>query len=239
MQFELKTFENGTVSVLDHEFGETMHSIIGPTQEARQVYLEQAQIQERFLRSGHSPLVIFDVGLGIGTNALACLNLIDQGFQKRDLHLVSFEINPLGLEFALQHPHQFPFIQDKVKILTSLLENKYVSLKMKSGFNLQWDLILGDFRKTIFQAPSPEVIFYDFYSPKICPELWNLSTFKKCFQATAVRRKAGLSTFLCTYTTSTAARTALMLAGFYVGKGISTGWKIGNFCSIHICRRSE
>lgn len=225
MQFELKTFENGTVSVWDHHFGETMHSLIGPDQEAQIVYLQQSQIKERLSKSQPEPLVVYDIGLGIGTNALACLDLFIQMQPKRDLQLFSFESNPLGLKFALQHPTQFPYLQKYTSWLSDLLNENQIHFKTPSGQEFFWQLFVGDFRDLVTKTTAPEVVFYDLYSPKSCPELWNLQTFELVFKSTEARRSIGQDTFLCTYCASTAVRTAMLLAGFHVGHGISTEGK--------------
>ena len=48
MQYQIKIFPNGQASLLDLEAGETMHSTIGPWQEALGVYVEPSRLEERF-----------------------------------------------------------------------------------------------------------------------------------------------------------------------------------------------
>jgi queuine tRNA-ribosyltransferase len=70
------------------------------------------------------------------------------------------------------------------------------------------------------------VIFYDFYSPR-SPDsaLWGYASFARLWQACARRRAAGFATTLCTYSSATPVRAAMMLAGFSVGAGASTSEK--------------
>ena len=79
----------------------------------------------------------------------------------------------------------------------------------------------GDFLETIGQAPAPpDLIFYDMFSSKTHGEQWTLEIFRRLFDACAER-----ATELFTYTCSTAARAALLAAGFFVAKGRPAGVK--------------
>jgi queuine tRNA-ribosyltransferase len=222
MSFEIQTFRNGSASILDLKYGETMHSQIGPQEEANKVYLEQAELEKRLLQDRGNSLVLFDVGLGMGTNALASIELFLGSRAQRNLHIVSFENNLSGIQFALQNTDQLPFIKRYLELVQTLLTQKTVTLRSPFGTQIYWELKEGDFRNHVLNCPSPEVIFYDFYSPRACPDLWSLSTFKLVYQSTAAQRAKGDNTFLCTYSSSTSVRSALVLAGFNVGHGNST-----------------
>ena len=74
------------------------------------------------------------------------------------------------------------------------------------------------------QAPfPPDLIFYDMFSSKTHGEQWTLEIFRRLFDACA-----GRATELFTYTRSTAARAALLAAGFFVAKGRSGRRQRGN-----------
>jgi queuine tRNA-ribosyltransferase len=79
----------------------------------------------------------------------------------------------------------------------------------------------GYFPATIQNAPEPpDLIFYDMFSSNTCPEQWKLETFERLFAACR-----GRAVELFTYTCSTAARVALLAAGFYVARGRNAGEK--------------
>jgi queuine tRNA-ribosyltransferase len=84
-----------------------------------------------------------------------------------------------------------------------------------------WTLIRGDFPETLSaDLPRPDIIFYDMFSGKSCPEAWTAQTFQK------LRLACGDGpSELFTYTCSTASRSAMLAAGFHVAKGCSTGAK--------------
>jgi queuine tRNA-ribosyltransferase len=217
---EVHVFENGTASIKSLEAGETMHSQVGPDEEARQVYLAQTRLAERLsLAEGARPLVLFDIGMGIASNALAAIELAQTMNPRRPLHIVSFENTLEGLELSLQEPNRFP-LQARYR---ELLEVLMRARNWKSA-DVTWELRFGDFQSQEL-TPEPEVIFYDFYSPKAVPGLWTSQNFKRLFSACENRRSSGQPTVLATYSAATFVRSALLLAGFYVGYGAKTSLK--------------
>ncbi|HLZ98023.1 MAG TPA: tRNA guanosine(34) transglycosylase Tgt [Steroidobacteraceae bacterium] len=58
--------------------GELMHSINDPAEEARSLYVEQSRLLERLTESGAPPLVVWDVGLGAATNAMAAIRAVEE-----------------------------------------------------------------------------------------------------------------------------------------------------------------
>jgi hypothetical protein len=92
------------------------------------------------------------------------------------------------------------------------------------GSELRWDLYLSDFPALLARPgplPAPNAIFFDPYSPAVNPEMWTL----ELFGALHARLSNETPCLLTTYTRSTAVRVTLLLAGFYVGLGHSTGEK--------------
>jgi hypothetical protein len=87
----------------------------------------------------------------------------------------------------------------------------------------QWDLRHGNFLSLIDQEKIfPELIFHDPYSPKLNPEMWSYTCFKKLFH---LCDKSEKSTHLLTYSRATPVRVALLISGFFVGAGASSGLK--------------
>lgn len=232
MKHRLEQFPNGSFSVRPvpqsgAEKTQAMHSFIGPWEEAQQIYIRQSQLTDK-LRSPltNAPLVLYDIGMGIAANALAAIECFEATFnhhphQTRPLHIISFENDLDGLRFALEHQTSFPFIARNEKRLQSLIQNHEVIFTFQWS-TFHWTLISGDFLSVDLRALAPpELIFYDFYSPAIHPELWGYQAFEKLFsQARLVP-----SCELWTYCSSTAARAAMLLAGFYVGVGQPTAVK--------------
>ena len=204
--------------IRDTVSGEVMHSVNDPAEEARSLYVEQSRLTERLEEDDESPLVVWDVGLGAAANAMAAIQAVeamDPARRRRQMKLVSFENDLDSLRLALRHPMWFKHLQHGAPH-TLLVENHWQSA---SGA-VEWTLMAGDFALLKFEAPTPDLIFFDPFSFKADSELWTLAAF---------RELAGLCegkhTELFTYTYSTQVRAAMLAAGFHVAKGRATGPK--------------
>ncbi|CAK9250202.1 unnamed protein product [Sphagnum jensenii] len=196
-----------------------MHSTLGPDAEAQSIYIDQSNLKARLKLPIPDTLVLYDLGMGIATNSLAALELAKNALDSRPLHIVSFENDLEGLELALSSPMLFPRQAKSAEILRSLMkDHRWNSLDSK----INWTLRLGCFEKQPL-TEAPEIIFYDFYSPRSTPELWTYRHFHRLFRAANLN--STLPTILTTYSAATSARSALLLAGFHVGRGVSTSLK--------------
>lgn len=72
----------------------------------------------------------------------------------------------------------------------------------------------------VLGAP-PHAILFDAFSPARNPAMWTLALFENLFRLLDPSRPCALTT----YSRSTMVRTALLLAGFFVGRGRPTGMK--------------
>ncbi|TAK96246.1 MAG: hypothetical protein EPO07_14730, partial [Verrucomicrobia bacterium] len=69
--------------------------------------------------------------------------------------------------------------------------------------------------------PPPHAIMFDAFSPAKNPAMWTLPLFTNLFRALDPQRPCALTT----YSRSTMLRVTLLLAGFFVGRGVPTGLK--------------
>ena len=191
--------------------------MIGPWDEANAIYVEQGGVERRLRTRTEKWLVVWDVGMGIAANALATFAVAERLHRERTLArklvIVSFEKELDGLRTALASRELFPFIQAYWRVIDELLARKVFTCDFA-----EWRFHEGSFFDHFSEAPRPELVYYDFFSPKSAPELWTLAVFR--------RLRALDLPILLTYTTSTAVRSALLLAGFNVGHGISTDAKL-------------
>ncbi len=184
--------------------GQLMHSQVGPWREANQVYVDQSD-----LSSGTEPFVLYDVGMGTAANALA---LIARWDRTRPIRIVSFEKFPESLEMALSLESEFDFLKPWSGLMRELLDKGQVHFE-----NIGWNLVTDDFLQCDFSRfPRPDLVYFDFYSPAVCPELWTTEVFSRVRDA---RR-------LVTYASNKSVRVAMLLAGLYVGKGRATSMKL-------------
>ena len=212
--------KDGFGSIVHRSSGETMHSVTAPEIEARRLYLDQSDLIAK-LRS--RPITLWDVGLGAAANAMSAVHAViaareaarasDPTTQLHPLHIVSFErdLDPLKLASSLTQFFKY-------------LRHPAPAAILKQGRwereGITWDLLQGDFLDVIEKAPAPDVIFYDPFSPKTDSPLWTLDCFRRVRAACGERDSE-----LFTYSNSTAVRAALLLAGFFVAPGASTGPK--------------
>jgi tRNA U34 5-methylaminomethyl-2-thiouridine-forming methyltransferase MnmC len=210
----------GVSSIQNLENNEVMHNPLGPWTEANNLYIAQSGLSRKLTAqpaNGDEPLIIFDVGLGAAANSIAAIDhRASLGNLAKPLKIVSFE-NELRLaHFALENHAEFPHISKWKEALSILLETgRY------SKGPIEWVLRHGDFLEGLQQDNGiPDVIFFDPYSPKTNPKMWEVATFTNIREKCLPSKKP---TVLLTYSRATPIRTALLLAGFYIGAGQSDG----------------
>ena len=230
---------SGAPSVRDDALGEVMHPLIGALEESVQLYAVQSRLRERLLEPLSAPLVVFDIGLGAGSNALAARRISESlPVEARRLHLISFENDTGALRLALlpEHAAQFGLSGEPGRAARSLL-----ALQRHETQRTHWQLCAGDAlaaleaRSDALEAAGAQpasnalercdVVFWDPFSPRSNPELWTVRAF------TALRRSCSARTTLFTYSSSTTTRVALLLAGFAVGAGQPSGAQKESTCA--------
>jgi queuine tRNA-ribosyltransferase len=221
--YEIHTSAQGFSSIRQLSSGEVMHSVNAPSDEADKLYVKQSFLAARLLKREDQAdeLVIWDVGLGAASNAMAAIRCFERTYAEknanglRPLRLVSFEWDLDPLTLATKNPSCFPHLRHSAP--HRILE----SGKWEHASNLlQWELLRGDFSEFIESASIPDLIFYDPFSSKADPTLWSHEIFARIFN-----RCLPKSAELYTYSASTAVRVSLLTAGFFVAEGVGTGPK--------------
>jgi queuine tRNA-ribosyltransferase len=207
---------DGIGRIRDMNSGEVMHSVNDPAEEARTLYVEQSRLIERLKIADIHPLIVWDVGLGAAANAMATILAVEAmnpGERARRLVLVSFENDLDSLQLALRHTQWFKHLRHAAP-RQLLAKNQWMSA---SGA-IDWLLLPGDFTVRKFDAPPPDIVYFDPFSLKTDSALWTLASFRELADVCADK-----ATELFTYTYSTKVRAAMLAAGFYVAKGRATG----------------
>lgn len=217
--FSVLTHTNGTKTLVDSENGQAMHSRVGPVDEAMDVYAKLARVEER-LCAPDQVVRLYDVGMGTGANVLATLErILAQPEAQGRLEVYSFELKPDGLRAALEAQEDFSWLGPWREKLLTLLSTGEVRLSIGT-VDVHWRLFAGDFYSAYPALPPPDFIYFDFYSPRVVPELWSLENL------TVLRHHVGSTRCqFFTYSASTPTRMNLLLAGFFVGRGGSTKLK--------------
>ncbi len=230
-RFEVVTTREGAPAVLDHAAGEIMHPVIGAAAEAEKLYVAQSRLAER-LAAGGPPLLLLDVGLGAGSNALAAIRaarVAGPGARPLELRSLERDTSALGFAASAEGAAGLGLPAVDVAALRALLD---AGVHGEPGAT--WRLTVGDALQTLGgmatgasapgrergqAGPGAEVVFWDPFSPKANPELWTVRAFS------TLRAACAASAVAFTYSTSTAVRSALLLAGFFVGFGDASGPK--------------
>ena len=225
--YQLVQLLSGAYSIRSLEAAETFHPVIGPVAEAEALYVNQLQLRER-LGNHTGEFVIWDVGLGAAANALTVLRATRQIASR--IRLVSFDCTPEPLEFALQHTAALGYFGGYEDRLKELLRTRHATFQ-DGPQSVDWEFRQGDFPTLLAQAVAagrmpaaaapPHAILFDAYSPARNPVMWTLPLFTNLFRLLDPQRPCAMPT----YSRSTILRVTLLLAGFYVGVGHSTGEK--------------
>lgn len=211
--YEVHDSGRGFSSIRQMSSGEVMHSVNPPQEEARNLYVLPARLDERLKELDE--VVIWDVGLGAAHNSMAVIHeFMDKDF-KGKIRIVSFENDTDPLKLALRNAAAFPHLHHAAPVELLKL-NKWTSPKG----HIEWELIQGDFADKFQEAQKPHVIFYDPFSMQTNLELWCEDIFAKLFE-----HCRGNEVQLLNYSASTAVRATLLAVGFNVGYGPATGPK--------------
>ncbi|MBK7858442.1 MAG: tRNA guanosine(34) transglycosylase Tgt [Archangiaceae bacterium] len=143
---------------------------------------------------------VLDLGLGAGANAVAAL-------EKGAATVVSLESDLSAFELALREG--FPYLERWQVAAQALLK--------EGSWEGRWSLRRGDAREQLEAHEEFDVIFHDPYSPANNGELWTVDWFR------ALRAHAADDAVLATYSAATSTRVAMLLGGWFVGAGASTG----------------
>ena len=216
MSHEVVRTRKGLAAMRSLDAGEVMHPGVGPLIEAEQLYVRQSCLGERIRDTQARDLVLFDIGMGAGSNALAARAESERTqVGAARLELVSFERDLGALELALKHPADFGLEGESGAAARALLAHG----RHETARTL-WRLHHRDIWEALASETClADIVFWDPFSPKVNPDLWTVAAFA------AVRRVANTRCTLFTYSASTAVRSALLLAGWAVGVGDSIGEK--------------
>lgn len=223
--YDIVTGPQGFSSIRQLSSGEVMHSVNAPSEEAERLYVAQSALAKRLRRdtvpADAGELVIWDVGLGAASNAMAALQCFEKTLAEfgadalRPLRIVSFECDLDPLKLAVKFASHFPHLRHGAP--HALLKDGKWS--HDSGL-LHWELLEGDFLQRFPESAAPDLIFYDPFSAKTDTGLWTAEVFARIRQ-----HGAGRPAELYTYSAATAVRVALLTAGYHVAAGVGTGPK--------------
>ncbi len=210
--YQVNVSPAGFCSIQQRSSGEIMHSVSDPMLEAQALYVDQIQLGARLTEHRHKPLVIWDLGLGAATNAMAAIKCAQDW--RAPLRLISFENDLDALRLAVNNAGRFLHLQHPAS--SHLLRHgRWTS----DDGHIEWLLLEGDAMTRIADAECADVVYYDPFSPSSDTSLWTIDCFAK------LKARLNQNGLVLTYSNSTAVRVAMLAAGFFVAAGIATGPK--------------
>jgi tRNA U34 5-methylaminomethyl-2-thiouridine-forming methyltransferase MnmC len=227
--YTLSRLANGAYAVHSLAYAEKMHPGLGPANEAEALYVGQLKIRERLARHT-AEFVVWDVGLGAAANSIAVLGAA-RDFSS-PLRLVSFDNTPEPLAFALNHTAELGYFSGYDEPAKAFLERRQIQFT-DGKHEVNWKFCAGDFPTLMAQElervslrrerefGTPHAILFDAFSPAKNPAMWTLPLFTNLFRLLDPARSCALTT----YSRSTMIRITLLLAGFFVGRGVPAGLK--------------
>ena len=207
---------DGSYTFFSQEFGESFHSIYGAKQEAQIKFVESCQLAQK---SQKSVVRLLDVCYGLGYNTAAALELIWEKNPNCCIELVALEINLDVPKEAIAQS----LLNNYSQPIPQLLQILVTELQVQTA-QFQAQLYLGDARITIQQLAQrnflADAIFLDPFSPPNCPQLWTLEFLQQLANCCAKEGK------IATYSCAAAVRSALIAAGFKIGKTEHLGGRL-------------
>jgi len=218
-EYETIKHKDGFHSIRHRVSQEVMHSVNDPQEEAQAIYVDQSRFQDRIKDNSTDAIILWDVGLGAGTNAMTALLKFDTLYKNnpfdKKLQIISFENDLDSFRLAAANGILFPHMRHGAP--TRLLKNK---TWQSSDAHIDWKLLEGDFVEMMNHAEIPDIIYYDPFSFQTNSHLWTYDLFKKLYDLCKNKEVS-----LFTYSSSTMVRAALLASGFFVSPGTGSGPK--------------
>ena len=189
---------NNSESFLNEEVGESYHSYTGGVEEALKKYAAPCKVRE-VAKSGK--LRILDVCFGMGYNsAMAVSEALAEN--------PDCEIEVIGLEYDPEIIKKIQEVNPEIVFFIHYKKLTPEKLEFKEG-NVFVKVLLGDAREKIkeLEADYFDAVFFDPFSPKTAPEMWQAHFFKEVHR---VMKNSGI---LATYSCARMARENMAAAG--------------------------
>lgn len=207
---------DGSYTFFSQEFAESFHSLYGAKEEALIKFVEPCQLATK----AQKPVLhLLDVCYGLGYNTAAALEVIWENNPNCCVDLVALEINLDVPKEAIAQD----LLNNYKQPIPQLLENLITDLQVKTA-QFQAQLYLGDARITVQQLSQQkflaDAIFLDPFSPPHCPQLWTVEFLQQLANCCAKDGK------IATYSCAAAVRSALLAAGFKIGRTAQVGGRL-------------
>lgn len=199
--------EDGSTTFWNPLYQESYHSSIGAYTEALHKHVIATKIPE--LAANSIRINILDLCFGLGYNSLVAIAEAQKINPSILINIIALENdrNIINKITELQLPEELNYLQSEFTKLS------YVNKIANKNFNVK--LVLGDARETVrnLTANFFDAIFFDPFSPKVCPELWQADFIND------VIRTLKTGSYISTYSSARIAKDNFAAAGCQILEG--------------------
>lgn len=208
MNLEQQVTADGSITYFNTGYGESYHSKHGAYREALEKHVQACKIAE--LASQRDELKILDFCFGLGYNSAVAITEALKVNPEIKIEIIGLENDPEILE-------QIANLQSGVN-LQNLAQEPVLETQ-----NYRVELLIDDARVSIDKLSDNyfDAIFFDPFSPKTCPELWQPELIAK------VVAKAKPGAYISTYSSSRIAKDGFSQAGCEIHEGPKCGRRDG------------
>jgi len=175
MNLKIIVTNDNSKSLLIPELNESYHSTNGAANESLHIFIKNGLA----LVPVANPIRIFEMGFGTGLNALLSLN-----YAKNTPIYIAYEtVEKYPLEIDLINQLNHP-LTTNLASLSSEFEKMHLcewNKKVVISAEFTFKKIQGDIQDLELPSDYFHLIYYDAFSPKIQPELWDTIILKKLY----------------------------------------------------------
>lgn len=196
---------DGSTSFFNENYGEAYHSKHGAYSEALLKHVTACNIPE--LAKNNKELCVLDLCFGLGYNSAVAINEALKADKNCFLNIFGLEseIEAIQKIKELEVPSEIESVMKKFGTLSETeADTSFIfpvfSMRESVPFStggFELELVLGDALLTIdmFDDEIFDAIFFDPFSPKTCPDLWEAEFIKNV--VTKAKPGAYISTYSC------------------------------------------
>jgi tRNA U34 5-methylaminomethyl-2-thiouridine-forming methyltransferase MnmC len=215
----IQATEDGSETCFNSYYNQAYHSKFGAYREALEKHVIACKLPE--LATTTKTIRILDLCFGLGYNSFVAIDELTKRNQKLNIEITGLENDYKILEKIIdcKMPDSLKSYQSS---FNSLIQ-KTPHQKIQFNELIFLELILGDARDTIATLSSDhfDAIFFDPFSPSVCPELWSESFIKD----TVNTAKKGA--YISTYSSARIVKDNFSKAGCEIFEGPLCGRRTG------------
>jgi chorismate dehydratase len=226
LNYKILKTEDATTSFWNEGFQEAYHSQVGAYREALEKHVQACNIAE--LASQSNQIDILDVCFGLGYNTMVAIDEARKVNPDVRINIIALEndfeiLKKIG---DLTVPRSISDLRDQIYQVNSIKDPEllfvYPCFNLE-GENFSLSIIMGDASSSIdlLEDDSFDAVFFDPFSPKVCPELWQASFIK------SVVDKAKPGALISTYSSSRQAKDGFLASNCNIQEGPQCGRRTG------------